>query len=1026
MTSMAAESTFPDDCLRSIDNLENIVQCITSRFQQTTTARHAALLFVQNNGMSLTTFTRNRNGNNRSASPSLRVRRVTTYGAKSKGERVGLSFDRSGLAGECFQSGELLIENGAFAEEGKSSKGSLSLAKFLVGTQSVQNVVFVPLRNLTSDSTSDAPARIGVIALYDRQDNAPFDPISFNSVMMENDITTASFALSTALLSDNRNLQINKGRRAREFQTTVGSNLNSVEDIGGAADLFAQMLRTNAVWVYLLQKNYNFRSGLEQQELRRQHMSHNLATGNYSSSATSNTDSTTTGTGTGTGTAAAMEIVGDIADTKEQGDKDVVDDEQTIQMPSSVVQAMSHMQARRRHSLEVKSVVVQCVKTQDVINLNDAMRQPSCYHELDMFEKEEHRLQQITKNEQVVVVSGQVSHVHGKDNEAPVALMCVPIFDEENKEVIGVIELIKRSNIFVNDDIELASLFALQISGLMRANRLEKQKAVYVRKVEVLFKVTKMVKEEADLSIVLEKLLQLVRELLESDQAQIFLQDEFHGTLACEVSSSGSTNDTTSTHRPGVAHPAEYSVATHAVENNAGFLIEDVSYFVNFTLGMGITQSEVGHEESSSGEDVEDEIVQEYDGGGGGIECSGELEEKSKSDTKDEQNENTKTKTKSNFCQGLRSVAGIVVPIATTGGRVIGAIFASNFTHKQFYPEDLELLEAFRSELRGAVARISLEASLSSGDFHSSSTNDSSDSSDSSVAALLHLYTTPEDRRKREEKRNKLNTANGAAIFSTQRPSSITMKRTSSVVGRVKRDIYHESDDAALIDWSFDPFLVDQQVLYFNFVRMLELTGIASKFELERESIVKFASEIALRYQDNSYHNFQHGFSTAHFCFISIYRCHEIEKCLRNVDVFAMLIAALMHDVDHPGHNNNYEVQLKSELALRYNDTSVLESHHAAVGWDVIYNHSGEDTIVGRISSEDLNTFRKTTIKAILHTDMIHHFSLIETLSGINSESPFDVNKPEDRITLVGMLVHAADISNPLIPNFDLVAKWVG
>lgn len=29
-----------------------------------------------------------------------------------------------------------------------------------------------------------------------------------------------------------------------------------------------------------------------------------------------------------------------------------------------------------------------------------------------------------------------------------------------------------------------------------------------------------------------------------------------------------------------------------------------------------------------------------------------------------------------------------------------------------------------------------------------------------------------------------------------------------------------------------------------------------------------------------------------------------------------------------------------------------------------------------------------------------------------------------DRITLVGTLIHAADISNPLIPDFNLVAKW--
>ena len=253
-----------------------------------------------------------------------------------------------------------------------------------------------------------------------------------------------------------------------------------------------------------------------------------------------------------------------------------------------------------------------------------------------------------------------------------------------------------------------------------------------------------------------------------------------------------------------------------------------------------------------------------------------------------------------------------------------------------------------------------------------------------------------------------------------------SLKRKSSMIGRVQRDVYRESDDSDLIDWAFDPFEVNESVLHFNFVRMLELTGMSEKFHLERDTVHLFASNIAQRYRDNTYHNFQHGFSTAHFCFISIYRCKQIESCLRHVDIFAMLISALMHDVDHPGHNNNYEIQQHSKLALRYNDISVLENHHAAVGWDIIFNHSGATNIVSEMSSDDLIVFRKTTVKAILHTDMVHHFSLIETLSSLDTTSmPFDVNKPSDRITLVGTLVHAADISNPLIPKFELVAKWV-
>ena len=605
-------NSFSADCLRSINHLQTLEQCITSRFQnQHFQTKHAALLFVHRNGTSLTTFKTNLKGEKRSSSPSLQLRRESIYGCSSSisSNRVGVSFDQSSLAHECFQSGEITIANGSFL--GNVPKGSRSLANFLTGTQAVENVVFVPLRDLNNASETE-PAVIGILVLYDRKDGEIFTSAMFQSLDFKEDITTASFALTNALISDQRNIQLNKAKRARELTKLVGSNLLSIQDIGLAAEMFAKMLRTDAVWVYLLQRNYNFRSGLEQLELKRQHSSRNS---NSSGSDTNKSSDTSSGSG-GTNSNEKIDkkenppnnttttTTTTTTATTNSTTTDNNDDEQTIQMPSAIISAMSRMQSRRRHSLEVKSIVVQCVKTKEVINISDVRQHPSCFHELDMFEKEEHQKHQeqqqqqqqqqqqetehrANNNDDVVVVSGKISHVHNTE-EVPIGLMCVPIFDKEEKEVIGVVELIQRNDEFGNDDVELVSLFALQISSLMRAHQLEKEKKVYIRKVEVLFKVTKMVKQEADLSVVLEKLLSLVCELLESDQAQIFLQDEFHGNQMCEVSSSLSNFGEHEINRPGKAHPAEYSVATHAVEVNEGFLIEDVSNFVNFTLGMGM------------------------------------------------------------------------------------------------------------------------------------------------------------------------------------------------------------------------------------------------------------------------------------------------------------------------------------------------------------------------------------------------------------------------------------------------------
>ena len=46
--------------------------------------------------------------------------------------------------------------------------------------------------------------------------------------------------------------------------------------------------------------------------------------------------------------------------------------------------------------------------------------------------------------------------------------------------------------------------------------------------------------------------------------------------------------------------------------------------------------------------------------------------------------------------------------------------------------------------------------------------------------------------------------------------------------------------------------------------------------------------------------------------------------------VFAVLVAALGHDLCHPGHTNQFEMNSDSELSQRYNGKSVLENYHAA------------------------------------------------------------------------------------------------
>jgi len=47
---------------------------------------------------------------------------------------------------------------------------------------------------------------------------------------------------------------------------------------------------------------------------------------------------------------------------------------------------------------------------------------------------------------------------------------------------------------------------------------------------------------------------------------------------------------------------------------------------------------------------------------------------------------------------------------------------------------------------------------------------------------------------------------------------------------------------------------------------------------------------------------------------------------LQDMEIFTLLISGLAHDVCHDGHNNIFHINSKSEIAMLYNDISVLEN----------------------------------------------------------------------------------------------------
>jgi hypothetical protein len=55
---------------------------------------------------------------------------------------------------------------------------------------------------------------------------------------------------------------------------------------------------------------------------------------------------------------------------------------------------------------------------------------------------------------------------------------------------------------------------------------------------------------------------------------------------------------------------------------------------------------------------------------------------------------------------------------------------------------------------------------------------------------------------------------------------------------------------------------------------------------------------------------------------------------------FYIFIAALIHDLDHPGTNNSFEVKRKSQLAVEADNKAVLEHMHLRTFWKLLRSNS--------------------------------------------------------------------------------------
>jgi len=195
--------------------------------------------------------------------------------------------------------------------------------------------------------------------------------------------------------------------------------------------------------------------------------------------------------------------------------------------------------------------------------------------------------------------------------------------------------------------------------------------------------------------------------------------------------------------------------------------------------------------------------------------------------------------------------------------------------------------------------------------------------------------------------------------------------------------------------------------------------NLIQEFNINPATLRTWLWTVQENYRNNPFHNFRHCFCVTQMMYGMIHLC-DLTSILSRRDIGILITAAMCHDLDHPGYNNTYQINARTELANRYNDISPLENHHCAMAFEILENQ--ETNIFANVDKENLKLIRQDMIMLILATDMAKHGEIVETFK--ENLKSFDFKREDHLNCLKMVLIKCCDISNEVRP-MGVSEPWV-
>ncbi|NWR90491.1 PDE8B phosphodiesterase, partial [Furnarius figulus] len=246
--------------------------------------------------------------------------------------------------------------------------------------------------------------------------------------------------------------------------------------------------------------------------------------------------------------------------------------------------------------------------------------------------------------------------------------------------------------------------------------------------------------------------------------------------------------------------------------------------------------------------------------------------------------------------------------------------------------------------------------------------------------------------------------------------------------------------------WDFNIFeleaVTNKRPLVYLGLKVFARFGVSEFLNCSEVTLRAWLQVIEANYHSsNSYHNSTHAADVLHATAFFLGK-ERVKGSLDHLDEVAALIAATIHDVDHPGRTNSFLCNAGSELAVLYNDTAVLESHHTALAFQLTTKDS-KCNIFKNIDRNRYRTLRQAIIDMVLATEMTKHFEHVNKFvnsinkpmaseetsphsEGGDTECTTNIkNFPDNQTLIKRMMIKCADVANPCRP-LELCIEWAG